>query len=453
MARLGTRAAVLLLGTLIAGRSLAASSQDYPGPCFGEVNASGVPLYLSADYRTANPVYGVVILPETGRFRLGISCVATGFTVAHVGPSSALCTVRGLCTPSQLLGLTEADIEAVRFIPNEVPFFHICKKHGFGWYDAVNVPAGIYLAAAQSRSAYWGLVDGHGTMDTYAFSGNGGSYQPVNCPRPPVCGNWIVEAGESCDDGNTLDGDCCGAACTFEPPGSACPGNGDLCTPGACSGQGACLHQNACIDDPIPGTKLTLEQKNGREKLLWLARSTGGSPGGGTPVDPTVTGGTLELFSPTASAVAMVLPAGGWTARGPSGPFKFSNHQAPDGGSSVRIALLDRGRRIKVLARRTGYSLTTPLTGIGIRLVAGTLATCSLFPTGTVLVDAPGLFEARGPGAIAPACDLTTLSQGVPPGGGDLNPGLPPDDPHDPSGGFCGPILPYGVALAPICPY
>ena len=451
MAHVRARAAVLLLGMAFATRGLAASSHDYPGPCPGETNASGVPLYLSADYRTANPVYGVVILPQTGRFKLGISCVATGFVVAHVGPDSALCTVRGLCTPSQLLGLTEADIEAVRFIPNEVPFFHICQKHGFGWYDAVNVPAGIYVAAAQSRSAYWGLVEGHGTMDTYAFSGNGGTFQPVNCPRPPVCGNWIVEPGESCDDGNTLDGDCCGSACTFEPSGSGCPGNGDLCTPGLCNGLGACLHQNACVDDPIAGTKLSLEQRNGREKLRWLAKNTGANPGGGSPVDPTMTGATLELFSPTASSVAMLLPAGGWTGR-PGGPFKFSNRSAPDGISSIQIALLDRGRKIKVLARRTGYSLTTPLTGIGIRLVTGTLATCSLFPTGTVLVDAPGVFEARGPGAIAPACDIGTLSQGVPPGG-DLNPGLPPDDPDDPSGGFCGPILPYGVALAPICQY
>lgn len=47
--------------------------------------------------------------------------------------------MRGLCTPSELLALTEQDLEAVRGIPNQVPFFHICKKHGFGWYDAVSV--------------------------------------------------------------------------------------------------------------------------------------------------------------------------------------------------------------------------------------------------------------------------------------------------------------------------
>jgi hypothetical protein len=140
-----------------------ASSRDYPGPCIGETNAVGVPLYLAADYHGTNPVFGVVILSDTGRFKLGISCVATGFVVVHVGPDSALCTVRGLCTPDQLMGLTQADIETVQGIPNEVPFFHICQKHGFGWYDAVNVPAGIYVAIADSQSGFFGLVDGHGT--------------------------------------------------------------------------------------------------------------------------------------------------------------------------------------------------------------------------------------------------------------------------------------------------
>ena len=111
--------ATLIGGTLIgwSGTAVAASSRDYPGPCAGETVASGVPLFLAADYHGANPVYGVVILNDTGRFRLGISCVATGFVVVRVGPDSALCTVRGRCTPDDLLGLTEDDIDAVRSIP------------------------------------------------------------------------------------------------------------------------------------------------------------------------------------------------------------------------------------------------------------------------------------------------------------------------------------------------
>ena len=39
-------------------------------------------------------------------------------------------------------------------------------------------------------------------------------------PADPVCGNSAVEAGEQCDDGNTIDGDGCSSSCRIEvkPP-------------------------------------------------------------------------------------------------------------------------------------------------------------------------------------------------------------------------------------------
>jgi cysteine-rich repeat protein len=46
---------------------------------------------------------------------------------------------------------------------------------------------------------------------------------------PPVCGNHFIELGEQCDDGNTLDGDCCSSLCQFEQDGSACS-EGNACT-------------------------------------------------------------------------------------------------------------------------------------------------------------------------------------------------------------------------------
>src|SRR5262249_8473139 len=36
----------------------------------------------------------------------------------------------------------------------------------------------------------------------------------------PVCGNGVLEAGEQCDDGDTVGGDCCSPSCSFEPVGS-----------------------------------------------------------------------------------------------------------------------------------------------------------------------------------------------------------------------------------------
>src|SRR5262249_7043278 len=294
-------------------------------------------------------------------------------------------------------------------------------------------PPGIYLAIAKSGSAVWGLVDGHGTMDTYAFIGKGGAYQPVNCPPPPVCGTGGGEPGESCDHFNTAAGDCCSPTCTLEPAGSASPGDGDLCTPGTCDGAGTCLHENACVDQPIDGVKLKIQRSGEKQKLLWVARSR--TPlAAGTPVDPSVTGATLELLSPSGGSVSMALPAAGWSVG--SGGAKFKNRDAPGGSSPVRAAVLRQGRSIKVVARSTGFALDTPLVGVGLRLVSGTLATCSYFHVGTVVTDVPGRFEARGPGALSPSCDRVTLAGGVP-GGGEYNPGLPPSDPSDPSGGFC----------------
>jgi cysteine-rich repeat protein len=82
----------------------------------------------------------------------------------------------------------------------------------------------------------------------------------------PVCGNGVLQSGEQCDDGNTTDGDCCSAICTFEPadtpcndgsvctldekcnPTGACVGtpidcnDGDLCTADSCNPQSGCVH-------------------------------------------------------------------------------------------------------------------------------------------------------------------------------------------------------------------
>jgi len=48
-------------------------------------------------------------------------------------------------------------------------------------------------------------------------------------PVGPICGNGVLEAGEECDDGNTVSGDGCSSTCTIEvpeePPGPS-PGPG-----------------------------------------------------------------------------------------------------------------------------------------------------------------------------------------------------------------------------------
>lgn len=61
--------------------------------------------------------------------------------------------------------------------------------------------------------------------ELYIVSLAGSIYKIVPLgPAGPVCGNNVVESGEQCDDGNTVPGDGCSAACQVEngPPNDAC---------------------------------------------------------------------------------------------------------------------------------------------------------------------------------------------------------------------------------------
>ena len=57
------------------------------------------------------------------------------------------------------------------------------------------------------------------------------------------CGDGIVAGAEQCDDGNTIDGDCCSSDCQFEPADSIC--DDGLCYNGTdfgiCDGAGNCM--------------------------------------------------------------------------------------------------------------------------------------------------------------------------------------------------------------------
>jgi len=66
-----------------------------------------------------------------------------------------------------------------------------------------------------------------------------------DCPADPLadcCGNGIVEAGETCDDGNTTSGDGCDAACQDECAAlqGSCTADADCCETGALCPDSVC---------------------------------------------------------------------------------------------------------------------------------------------------------------------------------------------------------------------
>ena len=97
------------------------------------------------------------------------------------------------------------------------------------------------------------LLTGHGTQ--VGNPDNGLSFPRTDVAAavasiaPAICGNFIIESGEECDDGNTIGGDCCSGGCRFESFGSACD-DADACSENeTCDGAGACLSGSPLLCD------------------------------------------------------------------------------------------------------------------------------------------------------------------------------------------------------------
>ncbi|MFH1890496.1 MAG: SdrD B-like domain-containing protein [Candidatus Kuenenbacteria bacterium] len=87
-----------------------------------------------------------------------------------------------------------------------------------GYYEFADVNPGEYLLTENmidgwtqlSAPSQINVPDGQNSTST---DNNFINYQ---APTAPICGNNIQETGEQCDDGNTIDGDGCSAACINE---------------------------------------------------------------------------------------------------------------------------------------------------------------------------------------------------------------------------------------------
>lgn len=177
-----------------------------------------------------------------------------------------------------------------------------------------------------------------------------------------VCGDGTVDLGEDCDDGNTLNGDCCSSVCAFEANGSPCTG-ATLCEQsGACDGSGTCdaVPRGGCRGSAK--SKLLLIDNNGNDahdKVRWAWGGGDATTFEEFGVPTGTTNYALCIFAAGDLLEEAAIPADPllWEAVGTRG-YKYKDSTAsPDGIRKVRLAA---GLQLKAKALVGGKGINLP---------------------------------------------------------------------------------------------
>jgi cysteine-rich repeat protein len=219
-----------------------------------------------AENTTLGDVANPVVAHLTGQ--------GAGVTIAtdvHVSGAGVLVVDDALTVQGRL------DYDGLVIVRGPVIEKYIAIIHGSLWAADVALAVGGACLVQYSSEALGLAVQAAGTACT-----------------SPKCGDGIRTDDEACDDGNTLDGDCCSATCTLEPTGTACDDgdactSGDTCLAGACTGAGPvacgpCMRCDAtrgCIGAPASGclspakSQLTLQRTDmpSQSRPVWRWRN------------------------------------------------------------------------------------------------------------------------------------------------------------------------------------
>ena len=155
---------------------------------------------------------------------------------------------------------------------------HLCVRFGTGGSGAIGGSSGnasgsggtVATGGAPTAGGVGGTVGGasnagglggtRGGTSAPAASGGqiacAGSNPSTSCHwvAPPGCGDGILnQAGEDCDDGNTIAGDGCNGACKIEP-NYVCPTPGKLCALSFKCGDGVLNPGEACDEGSYQGS-------------------------------------------------------------------------------------------------------------------------------------------------------------------------------------------------------
>ncbi len=210
------------------------------------------------------------------------------------------------------------------------------------------------------------------------------------------CGNGVLDAGETCDDGNVAAGDCCTPACTLEPSGTPCRDAAGVCdAPEVCDGASAmcpAAEVDPCLArcPPAPRACRTAERSriirtlpaDPRQRRLtwrWTRGASTTLPELGDPIAGTEY--ALCLYGGTTPALLgeiVVADASRWRSIAGKG-WRYEDRAAPLGLTKIVLHASDRDRS-KILVTGKGTALPetpssagTPLT---VQLVNGTSGLC-----------------------------------------------------------------------------
>ena len=100
------------------------------------------------------------------------------------------------------------------------------------------------------RGPSWSIRDDAMTPGTGGASGCSSDACPPEEEAGPICGNAVVDDGETCDDGNARPGDGCSFRCLLEANYS-CPEPGQPCVTTIVCGDGAITGGEACDDGNV----------------------------------------------------------------------------------------------------------------------------------------------------------------------------------------------------------
>jgi CSLREA domain-containing protein len=225
------------------------------------------------------------------------------------------------------------------------------------------------------------------------------------------CGDGIVSGGETCDDGNTQDGDCCSADCRTE---AVCP-----------SCERCDVAFGGCVADVLPDCRASTREVSGqlrilprrpgiRQRLEWNwnhGEATSLEDFGDPPTDGPFTfcvfdesgsRPTVAFRASTSSGPCGNVPCWSATAKG----LRYhSTEGAPEG---IRQLSLKPGAdgKARIILKGRGVDLTLPTLPLGLPVRAqlhGTGAACweSTYTEDTVVRNTP--VEFRGKARIPPA--------------------------------------------------